>query len=193
MAQIALVVAFSIGAASCRHDDNDEPELPVEPETPLPGRTVLVYMLASSNGLGASSPNDYDMQDFNEMREAAAAGDITDGRLLVFHSASNGNQVLKEITQDGRVDTLKIYDSTIRPQTAQRMSEVLDDMKAWAPASDYGLILWGHGTGWIEDGIAEETASTYQTYSYGSEQNNKWKMNVTSLARVLEGRDFSFI
>lgn len=191
--QIVLVVAFSIGMTSCLHDDNDEPDIPVEPENPLTGRTVLVYMLASKNGLGASFPNDYDMQDIREMCEAAAAGDINDGHLLVFHSASNGNQVLKEITRDGTVDTLKIYDSAIRPQTSQRMSEVLDDMKVWAPASDYGLILWGHGTGWIEDGITEETESTYQTYSYGSEQNNKWKMNITSLANVLENRDLSFI
>lgn len=193
MAQIALVVAFSIGVASCLHDDNDEPDVPVEPETPPVGRTVLVYMLASTNGLGASEPYDYDMQDISEMRKAAAAGDITDGRLLVFHSASNGNQVLKEITQEGDVDTLKIYDSEIRPQSVQRMSEVLDDMKAWAPANDYGMILWGHGTGWIEDGIAEEPVSSYQTYSYGSEQNGKWKMNVTSLANVLEDRGLSFI
>lgn len=194
MAQIALVVAFSLGAASCIHDKNeDEPEVPVEPENPSVGRTVLVYMLASGNGLGAGAPNDYDMQDISEMRKAAAAGDITDGRLLIFHSASNGNQVLKEITQDGEIDTLKIYEPELRPQTAQRMSEVLDDMKAWAPADDYGLILWGHGTGWIEDGIADETASDYQSYSYGSELNNKWKMNVTSLANVLEDRGFSFI
>ncbi|MDE5555975.1 MAG: hypothetical protein K2J10_12445 [Muribaculaceae bacterium] len=193
MAQITLVVAFSIGVMSCVHDHNDEPEVPVEPEIPIAGRTVLVYMLASGNGLGASAPYDYDMQDISEMRKAAAAGDITDGRLLIFHSSSNGNQILKEITEDGTVDTLKIYDSAIRPQTAQRMSEVLDDMKDWAPAADYGMILWGHGTGWIEDGIAEEAASDYQTYSYGSEQNNKWKMNVTSLANVLEGRNLGFI
>lgn len=184
--QLALVVAFSSLITSC-HDKSDEPDMP---PTEV-GRTVLVYMLSSNNGLGASSPYDYDTQDLNEM--LSAAQDIRNGRLLVFHSASNGNQVLKEITQNGKIDTLKIYDSAMRPQTSQRMSEVLDDMKGLAPAEDYGMILWGHGTGWIEDGINEEDDAPVHTYSYGSEQNNKWKMNVTTLADVLEGRGFSFI
>ncbi len=188
IAQLLLVVAFSLGATSCRHD-KDEPEVPDQPV----GRTVLVYMLSSTNGLGAASPYDYDMQDLKEMRAAAAAGDIKDGRLIVFHSTSNGNQMLKEITHDGSIDTLKIYDSSIRPQTSERMAEVLDDMASLAPAEDYGLVLWGHGTGWIEDGINEYDGSAVHTYSYGSEQNNKWKMNVTTLADVLEGRGFSFV
>ena len=190
MARMALVVALTTVVSSC---DSDEPEVPAGPEDPTTGRTVLVYMLSASNGLGATPPYDYDMQDIREMCDAAAAGDITDGRLLVFHSASNGNQVLKEITGTGEVDTLKIYDPEIRPQTSQRMSEVLDDMKTLAPADDYGMILWGHGTGWLEDGIADEARSEYQTYAYGSEQGDKWKMNITTLASVLEDRDFSFV
>lgn len=174
---------------ACGKDD-PEPKIPPVPT----GRTVLVYMLASDNGLGYSDPYDYDMQDIREMCTAAKKGDITDGRLIVFHSASNGRQVLKEITSSGAVDTLKIYTTALIPQSDERMSEVLDDMAALAPADDYGLILWGHGTGWLEDGISGEVAgASVRPYSYGSENGDRRKMNITSLASQLEGRGFSFV
>lgn len=186
---ILTACVISVVLVSC---GNDEPQ-PKRPPVPT-GRTVLVYMLASNNGLGYSDPYDYDMQDIREMCRAAKNGDITDGRLIVFHSASNGRQVLKEITSSGSVDTLKIYNDALIPQSAERMSEVLDDMYALAPAGDYGLILWGHGTGWLEDGISDEVSSaSVRPYAYGSENGDRRKMNITSLASQLEGRGFSFV
>ena len=190
--RLALIVVgfvLALCSASC-HDDVDKPTPPVVEET---GRTVLVYMLSSNNGLGASNPYDYDIQDINEMAKAAREGDISNGRLIVFHSSSNGKQILKEVTSDGSIDTLKIYDTTLVPQCRERMAEVLDDMTEFSPARDYGLILWGHGTGWIEDGLTEDVKSDIQTYSYGSENGDSRKMNITSLASVLEGRGFSFV
>ena len=189
---LPAVIFFSLAAVSCG-DKNDEPDNPVKPKPEQVSRTVLVYMLSSNNGLGASDPYDYDMQDIREMRKAAAAGDLAGGRLIVFHSSSNGRQILKEINSEGTIDTLKIYDSEIRPQSAARMTEVLDDMNELSPARDYGLILWGHGTGWIEDGLAEDETGDAQTFSYGSENDGKYKMNITTMASVLEGRGFSFI
>lgn len=181
-----VLVAFVFVTASCR-SERDEPTLPKGEAS----RTVLVYMLASNNGLGAIAPRDYDIQDIDEMVAAARHGDLGEGRLLVYHSASNGNNVLKEITPEG-VDTLKIYSSENLSQSSARLNEVLDDMADIAPAHDYGLILWGHGSGWLQDGIAEEE-SLIETYSYGSEQNGKWKMNITTLAKAIEGRGFSFL
>lgn len=186
---VLACVIVAIISASCGDGKGDTPEPPAPPVQEVAGRTVLVYMLAS-NSLGSTvSPYDYDMQDIREMQTAAAEGDITDGRLLVYHSSSNGNVVLKEILPD-RIDTLKIYDPDVLSQSRERMDEVFDDMKSLAPARDYGLILWGHGSGWLQDGIAE-SQSTVQTYAYG-EENRKW-MNITTLASILEDRDFSFL
>lgn len=182
------LVAIALVVTSCR-GERDEP-VPPAPKG-VASRTVLVYMLASNNGLGAIAPRDYDIQDIDEMIDAARHGDLGDGRLLVYHSASNGNNILKEITPEG-IDTLKIYSSESLPQSYGRMKEVFDDMEDMAPARDYGLILWGHGTGWLQDGIAEEDALV-ETYSYGSEHNGKWKMNITTMARAIEGRGFSFL
>lgn len=175
--------------ASCSHDD----VRPVPPPPAEVGRTVLVYMLGAENGLGASAPYDYDMKDIAEMCEAAVQGDIVDGRLIVFHSASNGNQVLKEITADGLVDTLKIYSNALVPQSGERMAEVMADMKTLSPARDYGLVLWGHGSGWLEDGIDDDYTPDAVAYSYGHEHHDRYKMNMSTLARVLDGRGFSFV
>lgn len=194
LSRLTLLVAvsfFALATMSCHDDVKPEKiEPPVIEET---GRTVLVYMLSSNNGLGASRPYDYDMQDIDEMVKAAREGGIRNGRLIIFHSSSNDKQILKEVSANGTIDTLKVYDASIVPQSTVRMTEVLDDMKALAPALDYGLILWGHGTGWIEDGLNEDSRSDIQTYSYGSEMYDSRKMNITSLASALEGRDFSFV
>lgn len=182
-----LVLSAILSFQSCRHDDEPIDPDPVKPE--LTGRTVLVYMLSASNGLGQN----YDLMDMREMKTAAINGDITDGRLIIFHSSTEGSQVLQEMMPDGTLDTLKVYDPIIRPQTSQRMNEVIADIKNEAPAADYGLVLWGHGSGWLEDGIYEEPADAPQTCSYGSEYNDKYKMNISSLARILDGKGFSFI
>lgn len=177
-----IIFSFMLLPAGCSDDYDVNPPAKVS-------RTVLVYMLAASNGLGDYAPKDYDKQDINEMMIAARNGDLNGGRLLVYHSASDGGMVLKEITSDG-IDTLKIYDRNVRSQTTERMSEVFEDMKRLAPADDYGLILWGHGTGWIEDGIVQNSG---RKRSYGSEHYDRYKMNVTDIAGVLDGQDFRFL
>lgn len=182
-------ILFGLMAASCdNRTDVPDPNPPVPVEA---SRTVLVYMLASNNGLGATFPRNYDIQDIQEMQQAAANGDLGDGRLLVYHSASNGNNVLKEVTPRG-IDTLKVYDTDDLPQTSVRMNEVFDDMERFAPAHDYALVLWGHGTGWLQDGIIDDVPDA-SIFSYGSEQYDKWKMNITTLADVLGQRNFSFL
>lgn len=192
IALIRILSALSVvfGFASCGGNDGPEPP---EPPTGV-SRTVLVYMLASSNGLGASAPRDYDDQDLDEMLTAAEAGDLGDGRLLVFHSSSDGTQILKEVTAEG-INEIKSYDSNTLPQSSERMNEVFDDMKSIAPAAEYGLILWGHGTGWLQDGISEVSyaAGDAKPYSYGWEHNGSQAMNITTLAKNLEGRDFKFL
>ncbi len=167
--------------SACHSKKADEPVAPREPAS----RTVLVYMVASNN-MGSGG---WDKADLNEMLEAAKAGDLGQGRLIVYHAPYNGNPVLKEVTANG-IDTLKIYDSDVANVSKARLSEAIADTKALAPAADYGIIFWSHGTGWIQDGIAEE-APAGMAYSFGSDKGKK--MNVTSMAQTLDGQDLSFI
>lgn len=169
---------------SCGNEDSDEP-VPHPPTPPVEtGRTVLVYQVANRNGLSNNS-----VADINEMRQAAKAGDIgPDGRLVVYNHRNYTDPVLLEIKPDG-VDTLKTYDTSVSSASSTRMQEVLADIAGYAPARQYGLILWGHGSGWLQDGREDLAAADR---SFGGD-NGQW-MNVSTLARVLsQGPAMSFL
>lgn len=170
---VLAVIAFP----SC-HSDN-EPKNPTTPE-----RTVLVYQVANNN-LGDGS---WDQADIKEMRQAAQAGDIGHNHLLVYNSRRSGITLI-EILPD-RVDTIKIYDNSELSVSSTRMKEVLADVRELRPAQGYGLILWSHGTGWIQDGISDEFDAPKRSFGY--ESNGK-KMNITTLARTLEGEGLQFL
>lgn len=163
---------------SCKKDPG-EPPVPKTAE-----RTVLVYMCAS-NSLGASG---FDNADIAEM--LAGAGQIpADGRLVVYHHAPSQDPVLIQISAEG-TDTLASYSPGDISVSATQMSRVIADTKRLAPARQYGLVLWSHGSGWLEDGINED-AGDITPQSFGDDRSRK--MNITTLANVLEGKGFDWI
>lgn len=188
---IAKLLSFILffGLTSC---DKDEELDVVIPEV---HRTILVYMVAN-NDLGEKG---FDNNDIAEMRLAAQAGGLNGGRLIIYHAPCyNQTPVLKEITAESIVE-LKKYDQEVLSVSASRMKQVIADTKAIAPAKSYGIILWSHSSGWIQDGIAEAQAapilseSVISPHSYGSDGTTRQSMNITTLANVLDGEEFDFI
>lgn len=167
-ALLTLAVSF---VQSCKHS-KDEPD-PPQKEADL---TVLVYMAANTN-LGQY---DFDEKDLDEIRAAVSAGALQGNRLLVYRKPYMGTATLTEFTADGSEKQLCVYtDNTVTSVHASRMTEVLDDARKEAPSRRFGLMLWGHATGWLQNGL-EETVSAR---SWGNEQGRC--MNITTLARVL--------
>lgn len=152
-------------------------------ETPKPPdqsrMTVLVYQVANNN-LGTSG---YDQADIKEMVEGVRYGAFAPlgGRLLVFNAGPKGDAHLLDIVPEG-IDTLKSYSQEQLAVTSRRMLEVLADVEHFAPAHNYGLVLWSHGSGWLQDGIAEQPTITEK--SFGSDRGRT--MNISTLAAVLE-------
>jgi len=181
---LALLAVTAAVVSGCRqHDEPDPPVPPAQVE-----RVVLVYMVANNN-LGASG---YDSADIEEMLVAARAGDIKGkSRLLVYHDGTNGRPVLVEIRNGGQTDTLARYDGDAYAVETAHMKAVFDDMERLAPADEYGLVLWSHGTGWIQDGISTSGSGDVAPLSFGLDRGRT--MNVTELARVIDGRGFSFV
>jgi len=180
---IVLYVALASGLNAC---DGDEP--PVKKNAQ---RTVLVYMVAS-NSLGS---NGFSTSDLNEMT-VAIANKPDEYRWLVYYATPSRTEdaQLFEMTKNGRV-TLCTY-----PQgesvTSTRMNTVFDDMVKYAPADSYGLVMWSHASGWQQDGIDESTSRSeeeclIQPQSFGVDFDKR--MNVTTLAKVLEGRNFDYV
>lgn len=169
----------------------DEPDPQPGPKPEPTPRTVLVYMVANNSLSG------FDGYDFDEMMTAAAAGDLGKSRLIVYHHGRGLVPQLKEITPDGIV-VLKDYDTNDYSTSSRRMLQVISDMKSFAPADNYGLVLWSHGSGWLQDGIDESgtesplsLTESVKPLSFGQD-GSRW-MNVTTLASTLEGAGFDYV
>lgn len=174
------VLSMALTTASCADNDGPDGE-ETKPAPLIAERTVLVYM-AAHNNLGTDG---YDAADLREMSKAAAAGHLGKNRLLVYHAAADGSCTLVEITAKGQ-SLLKTYaDDGLSAVHARRMLDVIADARSYAPSQQFGLILWSHGYGWLQDGIDESGASaTGKLKSWGKDGGHT--MNITTLASVLE-------
>ena len=184
----------ALAITACSDDSGDMPEPCLLPAATV-GRAVLVYMTAHNN-LGYQDLQDgdsrhFDERDLAEMTEAARAGALGANRLLVLHSPWQGETLLKEVTPEG-FKTLKSYGKALDTTQSAAMERVIADFKAFAPARAYGLILWGHGSGWLEDG--QEKAPRKRSYGgYQTASGTHTWMNTTTLADVLEGKGFDYL
>lgn len=183
-------------------DKHSEEPLPEDKEAP---RTVLVYMVAKSN------LSSYSKNDLAEMRSAALAGDLGKSRLLVYCTDRDSLPRLWEIKADAPEEYCRVklreYTDDDLSVTHRRMQQVIDDVKFIAPARKYGIILWGHGTGYVQDGVEKpsvEVQSTgktalaepeISTQSYGGESSGgrSYWMNTTTLAKALEKKGFDWV
>lgn len=196
----ACIVAVSaLALSSCGKSGGGDEPVPPTPVDPV-SRTVLVYMVAA-NSLGNAYVqydgvlHGADTLDLQEMELAASKGALGSGRWLVFHSTYSDSKLL-ELTSSG-FKTLKTYEQDYAT-SASRMKEVLDDVDALAPAYSHGIVLWSHANGWLEDGDAETSTSSAASQlgdvslqSFGLHSGHK--MNVTTLADVLYGRNLDYI
>lgn len=189
MKNIALLIFTFISylfLASCDHRDDPTPDIAGTPVS----RTVLVYMVANNS----LSPNVY--SDIAEMQEAADNGALDKkGRLLVFLSSASSQQLL-EIRKNESPKVLHSFDDVegVRPSPLDTtfMRSVFDKMRESSPSEKYGLVLWSHGTGWMDESTASRST---MLYSFGADKVNSVteKMTVRSLSRALNGQGFEWI
>lgn len=177
-----LLLAMIVLLTSC----SDEPNEPAQPAR----RTILVYMIAT-NSLGT---NERDHQDLDEMDQAVAAGALDGCRLLVYRVGKDTEQPeLFEINLDKQGAAVHILLNTYAGTqgasvTPERMRQVIADMKAEAPASEYGLVLWSHGTGWAR---SITTKAGIGMKDFG--EDNGDTMTLTDLAQGIPTATFEWI
>ena len=173
MKKFFIILCAAIALAGCKKD-NDEP---VKKDTQ---RTVVVYISGDNNLSGAAA------SDINEMKEGAA-GIPSDGRLVAFVDLNGSKPFIAEIKNDKRqpVDTLYKYSTDFYASDPDLFSEVLERVAGLCPAKEYGLVLWGHGSGWLvePDTVAQKRA--YGIDETGNGSGGKW-MNITQMARALK-------
>ena len=196
MATVVLLT-LTLLTASCRKDNDIEKDL--TPWTKGQAeRTVMIYM-AGENNLTNAQGYRFLQSDFKELIEGSRQ--LTDKqRLLVFvdslnNVSSTGTPFIVEL-HGGEVYPLKQYPEEFYSCDPARFHEVLKTMTDTAPADSYGLVLWGHASGWTvsNDTIAETTAAARgQRRVYGQDDGKDGSlgaarfMNITQMGRALQG------
>ena len=178
---------------SCDKDDSD-------PEDPTAERTVLIYMAAQNN---LTYDNYYGKRyakyDLEEIKQAIPQ--LGNDHLVIYvdkakdpnSSYDDHNPYLLHYRNGELRDSIPM-DSTAIPCDPATMTSVIKRAFTDYPAKDYGLVLWGHGSGWqiFKDSIATYTARQ-RAYGGSNTSNsyvgtgNKW-MNIPTLAKVLKTR-----
>ena len=187
-----LVISASLLTACSGSDDE-----PTPPSGEPARRTVLVYMEAD-NSLRGNAASDLD-----EIKQGAKKG-LNGCRIVIYYSDGQEQPKLMEILADGSERVLKTYPEDASAVTVNQMRQVVNDAKLLAPASDYGLILWSHATGWFEDEYCLPVSASsrsaepqIQPLWYGAEGQTSGydgdHMTLPALAKALSGNRFSFI
>lgn len=180
----AVVAVLTILMTECSNNDSPEP-----PSNNAVHRTLLVYMVAANN-LG---DNGLDDDDIKEMQQAVSQGHLQGGRLLVYLSTRALEAVLYEVTSTGMTQLKNYAADGNSSVSVTRMSQVLKDAKSLAPSQEFGLILWSHGTGWIQSmsAVPSSALDDVQPLTWGSDAGKT--MNVTDLSTALESVHPDFV
>lgn len=182
---------------ACHNDDNNEVTPPANVS-----RAVMIYM-AGENNLTSSNNYRFLQNDLTEIIEGSKLL-AADQRLFVFVDSLNTNSneagmpYIIEV-QGGKVLPRKVFTEEFYTSDPAFFHQVLEWMTTNAKASSYGVVLWGHASGWVvsTDTIAQ---SRTITRAYGEDDGNDIKgghvtwMNITQMARALQGLPkFKFI
>ena len=199
MKKIIFLLCILSSFAACHDDDDPEPEVPGLPGQPKEARgnfdrTVLVYVAGENN---LSYFIDSELQ---EMRQGSK--EIGNNALLVFIDDSDDTHMPYMLwIKDGMTaDSISLVSDplTSDPET---MSTILNLASTYYPAKEYGIVLWGHSSGWIfSDSIAAGTTAKAPRRAYGIDTGSnssgsagKW-MNMPTLSKTLkEWRHLKFI
>ena len=134
---ISISILLLFGACHKKEDD---------PQPSKGRRTVIVYMSGDNTLSGFTSG------DLQEMVNGAANTLSSSDRLVVFvdRISTQEKPFIARITGDSKqpVDTLYKYSEDFYASEPSNFVEVLKRAISLCPASEYGLVLWSHASGW---------------------------------------------
>ncbi len=149
----SLLIVFI--SSSCKKDRNEPDPLPNGPLK----KTVLLYAVASNN------LNENILSDKSEILKAAESLNLEGVSMLVYQVTLDHSvpPTLLELTKekDGspKFEILKEYDRKLYSTDPERLSQVVEDVANLRKADSYGLIFWGHGSGFDPEFSGHATRS----------------------------------
>ena len=188
---IGLLAMTMLMFVGCGKDDP-------ETEDPVAERTVLIYMAAQNNlTLWPNTSNRFAEYDLKEIKKGIES--MGDNHLVIYVDKAkdpiSGYDDYKPYLLHYRKGELRDsipLDESMLPCNPATMKTVIEKAFTDYPGKDYGLVLWGHATGWLfkNDSIANNSA---RNRAYGGTNKNEsnqgsgdlW-MNIPTLAKTLK-------
>ena len=175
-----LIIAIIGIFVCCSCSKNDDPE--PTPEPPVYGQTVLVYMAAENNLYSFAK------SDLEEMKEGSKK--LTENnKLIVYVDEANSDRTpfLARVKNGELIDTVYMAETlTADPEV---LETVLRTTKEKYPSKSYGLLLWGHASGWL---ISNDSVEYHQSRAYGGDNGyntstsmGRYWMNIPSMAKAI--------
>ena len=190
-----VMMMMAVLMTACSSNDDDlEPVQPAlkkgESRTVAQAKTVLVYM-AGRNCLSGMVN-----KDLNEMKLGSKRLDSNDN-LLVFVRRDKTEKMpwLARIKNGVVTDSVSLSDMGITSSDGENRASdpvVMEGVMHYAfshyPAMDgnYGLVLWGHGSGWLMDNEVKRVNSRAFGVDKGEDGRALW-MNIPTMANILKG------
>lgn len=164
-----------------------------EKVVPPAKRTVIAYMAAENSLSG------FTQSDINEMIAGVKSISKYDN-MMVFVDRANPSEkpcIIRLQNNDKQpTDTVKKYEHDFYTSDPEKMKEVIQWVMTNYPADDYGLILWGHGNGWVimNDSVTSQRAIAVDNGNNKASDQGLW-MNIPSLRVALKSlpHPFKFI
>ena len=190
----AMLIAIAVLMTACSQDDELTPAAPEDEQSCVTkgAKTVLIYMAGRNDLTDVLTP------DLNEIKAGSQQlGD--EQNLLVFVRSYIGSDTpwLARIRNGQVTDSVSLTDMGVKSSDGlMRASDplVMEGVLRYAfthyPASTgyYGLVLWGHGTGWLINNEVTPNTRAYgvDTGDHEAFKNGRW-INIPTLAKVLRG------
>lgn len=145
-----------------------------QPDEKLKGNTVIIYM-GAENSLQSFSYND-----LNEMQMGAK--DIPeDCQVVVYRDAELKPSIFK-LNRKG-MTTWKEYKTDMNSADPATMKSILKDIIKDFPSKKYSLVLWSHGSGWIDE-TRNSRAIIVDNQSNSTSNKGSW-IGISELASIL--------
>ena len=173
MKKIYVLLILASLFSACHHDDDSE-------EEQNPERTVLIY-LAAENNLTSFAEDD-----LKEMKTASKSLNNRQQLIVYVDKAESAPPFFARIKDGQFVDSVSVEESiTADPAVLEK---ALRYMRTTYPAKSYGLVLWGHASGWLisKDSVVYDKSRAYggDTGSNSSTSSGRYWMNIPSMARA---------
>lgn len=169
---VFLTGMMLIGVVSCSKDDPSEEN--------QNGRSVLVY-ISGQNNLKPNIDND-----IIEML-AGASGMGNYDHLLVFVDDNNKSRIYEinhntTATTQYSLNPVCQFSDNLNSASPDVFDQVLDYFFKHYKAQDYGLVLWSHGSGWID---ASSDAPQRRSFAVDTSASGTTRMMIPDMASVL--------